>query len=284
MIDLQLHTTDSDGTWTWLRVAEACVSAGLKAFAITDHDTIYRRDEILAWGKGRDLLAIPGLELSTRENGQPVHLLGYFFDGPLGPLEEKLVFLRKGRVVRNGLIIGKLQKLGYNVSEEEVKSLVGQGSFGRPHIAQLLVQKGIVHSLREAFGRFLSSRGAAYVPKEEVPLREGIDLLHGAGAVAVVAHPGLLKRTPGELETSFDEWRGWGLDGIEAIYPGYSNEQRIFFQRMASKFDFLMTGGSDFHGDNKPSIRIGVGSGDLHVPDHLITPLLDRRDQILKAV
>lgn len=280
MLDLQLHTTDSDGTWPWDKVLNHCLSIGLKAFAITDHDTIVRREEIVAWGKKNNALAIPGIELSTRENGQTVHLLGYFLDGPLEKLEGRLKFLCDERNVRNKKIIEKLQAMGFAVTEEELKEVAGRATVGRPHIARLLLQKGYIKTIVEAFDRFLTPGGGAYFPKEELPLHEGIELLYGAGAVTSVAHPGLLKRNPQEMEESIRRWKGLGLDALEGIYPGYSAEQASFFRRMSSKFDLLITGGSDFHGENKPHLKIGVGNGNLNVPDELLEPLLKRREEI----
>lgn len=280
MIDLQLHTTDSDGTWPWDKVLEECVRLGLKAFAITDHDTVVRIHDVRSWAKAKKAMAIPGIELSTREKGQTVHLLGYFLEGPLEKLETKLAFLREGRRVRNTKIIEKLVALGFPVEEEEVYRIAGRATVGRPHIARLLMEKKVVKSVQEAFDRFLAVGGAAYVPKDELPLREAIDLLHEAGAVTSVAHPGLLKRAPEELESSLKEWRDWSLDGIESIYPMYTMDQHLFFHRLAAKLGFIETGGSDFHGDNKPHIRIGVGTGSLNVPDALLEPLLRRREEV----
>lgn len=284
MIDLQLHTTDSDGTWAWDKVLDACLAMKLTAFAITDHDTIMRRGEIIAWAQAHKARAIPGIELSTTEGGQTVHLLGYFLDGPLAALEERLDFLKRGRADRNVKIVKKLQSLGIAVTEEEVLAIAGRGTIGRPHIARLLLQKGVVKTMQEAFERYLTPGGLAYFPKEEMPLRDAIDLLHASGAVASVAHPGLLKRHPEALEASLATWRGWGLDGIEAVYPMYSEEQSTFFRRLAGKYDFLMTGGSDFHGENKPHIKIGTGTGSLSVPDSLVDPLFARRDEIMKGL
>ncbi len=284
MIDLQIHTTDSDGTWSWTQVLEKCLNLNLAAFAITDHDTTVRRDDIVEWAKTNDAMAIPGIELSSCENDQTIHLLGYFLDGPLNQLELRLNFLREGRMDRNKKIVAKLQSLGISVTEEDVLAAAGRATVGRPHIARLLMQKGVVKSMQEAFDRYLSANGQAYYPKVELPLREAIDLLHSAGAVTSISHPGLLKRTPDVLEESLKLWRSWGLDGIEALYPSYSLEQTAFFERMAEKLSLLRTGGSDFHGENKPHIQIGTGTGHLNVPDEFLQPLLDRRDEIVGAL
>jgi 3',5'-nucleoside bisphosphate phosphatase len=284
LIDLQLHTTDSDGTWPWRKVADACVEMKLTAFAITDHDTIVRREEILAYAKQKNVQAIPGIELSTAENDQTVHLLGYFLNGPLEKLQVRLDFLCRGRLDRNKLIIDRLRSLGIDVTEDEVLAIAGNKVVGRPHIARLLVQKGVVSTMQEAFDKFLTPGGKAYFPKEELPLREGIELLREAGAVTSVAHPGLLKRSGQALEASLREWRDWGLDAIEGIYPVYNAEQTAFFNRMAHKFNYLITGGSDFHGENKPYIKIGTGTGSLNVPDALLEPLYKKRDERMSEV
>ncbi len=284
MIDLQLHTTDSDGTMPWIQVLESCLAMGLTAFAITDHDTVVRRNEILEWGQTKKANAIPGLELSTHEGGQTVHLLGYFLEGPLEKLEEKLTYLRVGRGDRNKKIIARLRALGFNITEEELLTAAGKATVGRPHIARLLLDKGYVKTIKDAFDRFLGIDGAAYFPKEEIPLREGIDLLHEAGCVTSVAHPVLLNRPAEEFEESLKVWRSWGLDAVEAIYPIYKPEQTAFMKRMADKYGYLLTGGSDFHGENKPHIKIGTGMGSLHVPDELLAPLLQRKDEVLKTL
>lgn len=284
MIDLQIHTLDSDGTWSWTEVLEKCLDLNLAAFAITDHDTTVRRDEIAAWAKANDAMAIPGIELSTCENDQTIHLLGYFLDGPLDKLEARLAYLREGRLDRNKKIVSRLQSLGISVTEEDVLAAAGRGTVGRPHIARLLMQRGVVKTMQEAFDRYLSPNGQAYFPKVELPLREAIDLLHEAGAVTSISHPGLLKRTPEILEQSLKLWRSWGLDGVEALYPTYSLEQTAFFDRIADKYGFVKTGGSDFHGDNKPHIQIGVGTGHLNVPDEFIEPLLQKRDDVVAAL
>jgi predicted metal-dependent phosphoesterase TrpH len=268
---------DDDNDWIRATVAARAEERGLTAYAITDHDTIVRRDEIVAWAMAKNAMAIPGIELSTRENGQTIHLLGYFLDGELGTLEEKLKILRAGRDDRNKRIIERLQSLGHDVTEEELKRVAGRATVGRPHIARLLLEKGFVKSMAEAFDRYLSAQGSAYFPKEELPLREGIELLQGAGAVTSVAHPGLLKRTPDELEASLKEWKDWGLDGMEGVYPTYSETQTGFFRRLSEKYGLIITGGSDFHGENKPHIKIGVGLGGLNVPDALLQPLLEKR-------
>ncbi len=280
MIDLQLHTTDSDGTWPWDKVLNECLKLGLKAFAITDHDTTMRRAEILAWAKANNAEAIPGIELSTTEKGQTVHLLGYFLDGKLERLQARLDYLKQGRLDRNRKIIQKLQNIGVEITEQEVLDLAGRGTIGRPHVARLLVQKGKVKSMQAAFDKYLAQGGQAYFPKDELPLKEGIELLHEAGAVTSVAHPGLLKRSAEDLEVSMKEWRGWGLDGIEAVYPNYNAQQVAYFDRAATKYGFLKTGGSDFHGENKPHIRIGVGTGALKVPDEFLEPLFQRRAEL----
>ena len=284
MIDLQIHTTDSDGTWPWDQALQHCLAMGLTAYAITDHDTILRQEQIRNWAKKNKALAIPGVEMSTNDKGQTVHLLGYFLEGPLDKLESELVKLRAARNERNSKIIGKLQQFGFKVTDQDLEAIAGRGSVGRPHIARLLFERRYVQSMKEAFDRFLAVGAQAYFPKEEIPLRDGIDLLHGAGAVTSVAHPLLMNRPMEELEGVLDEWRGWGLDAIEAIYASYRPEQSIYLQRLAQKHDLLITGGSDFHGENKPQINIGVGMGDLNVPDAVLEPLLARKDQILSQI
>jgi 3',5'-nucleoside bisphosphate phosphatase len=199
-------------------------------------------------------------------------------------LESTLAGLRASRRTRNIKILEKLNKYGFPVTEDDLNKVAQGETIGRPHIARMMLQKGFVTSIREAFDRFLALGSAAYVPKEEMPLQEAIQLLHASGAVTSAAHPMLLGRTYEELEESFKEWKSWGLDALEIFYPTYLPEQSIFLKRMADKYEFLATGGSDFHGENKPHLRIGVGYGNLAVPDELIEPLINRKELILKKL
>ncbi len=281
MLDLQMHSSDSDGTWPWDKILNRCLEMGLTAFSITDHDTIARRKDILEWAKVHKAMAIPGVELSTVESEESVHLLGYFLEGPLKNLEKMLSGAVEARNDRNKKILKKLQAMGYQVSFEDLASGAACEPVGRPHIARLLMEKGYVKTIREAFHRFLSRKGSAYYPKDDIRLEDAITLLHEAGAVSVVAHPGLLQRSPHDLEQSIRTWADWGLDGIEVYYPSHTSQQLGFLMRLTDKFGLVRTGGSDFHGDNKPHIQIGIGSGDFKVPDELLAPLLKKRDLLV---
>jgi len=238
VIDLQLHTSDSDGTWTWIQVLEKCLDLNLTAFAITDHDTTVRRDDIIAWAKTNDAMAIPGIELSASDNDQTIHLLGYFLDGPLTSLEARLNYLRSGRLDRNAKIVARLQKLGIAVTEEDVLLAAGRATVGRPHIARLLMQKGVVKTMQEAFDKYLNSNGQAYFPKVELPLREAIDLLHAAGAVTSISHPGLLKRTPEVLEESLKLWRSWGSTASKRCIRVIRSSKPLFLTASPTNTDF----------------------------------------------
>ena len=283
-IDLHLHTNCSDGTATLEELVAQCAAAGLKAISVTDHDTLGCVDAAPAVAKKHGLTIIPGVEISAKDRGKTVHLLAYFLEGPREELHQKLAFLRQARVERNTKILAKLRELGVDAQEADLLRIAGKATLGRPHIARLLMEKGKVRSIQEAFDRFLVVGGLAYFPKEELPLKEAIELIHRAGGVAAVAHPLRFQWDRPFFEEVVREWISWGLDGLEVFYSSHSDPEVSYLQKLCKRLGLLMTGGSDFHGANKPDIKVRYGFGGLHVPGTLLEPLMQRKDVILNEV
>jgi hypothetical protein len=275
MIDLHAHSTVSDGSDTPEELVDLAVKAGLSALALTDHD---RQDGILparkaAAAAGIELVA--GTEISCQHSGT-MHMLVYFLEPGEGPLQDELVRLQVARDTRNERMVARLAELGLPVSREELDAEAGGSGAGRPHVAAILVRKGVASSVQDAFDRYLAKGRPAYMEKERLEPIVAIELSLESGALAVLAHPLSLGLSPGELEATVRELAHAGLAGLEAIYGRYSREERADLAVMAAHAGLAITGGSDHHGSYKPDLKVGVGRGDLHVPDGALAALRDR--------
>ncbi len=275
-IDLHTHTTASDGTLSPRELVLLAARSGLSAVAITDHDTVDGLPEAMAAGRESGVTVVGGVELSVFDGRRSLHLLGLFLPERPGDLARVLAGLRDKRHDRNRLILEKLATMGIVLDYDEVLALAG-GSVGRPHIAAALMEKGIVTNFKEAFARLLGPNGRAYVPKKKMSLEKAVSLLLAEGATPAIAHPFLLHQNGRALERLVAEYKELGVDAIEALYSEHSDGQTREYLALAAKLDLGVTGGSDFHGAAKPEIRLGVGKGDLVVPDAVLTALLARR-------
>ncbi len=274
-IDLHVHTTASDGT---LKPSEAVACAqhkGLKAIAITDHDTVQGVAEALEAGVELGMEVIPGVEISVDHSGGELHILGYFVDIHRAVLRENLRKLQEYRDRRNPLMVDKLCRLGLQVTLEEVEAIAGGDIVGRPHFAALLVEKGYVSGKQEAFDRYLAQGRPAYLKKEKLTPQEGVELVAAAGGIPVLAHPKYLKESqnPETLRSLLKELKSIGLKGIEVYYSNHSPEEENLFRDLAKQEGLLITGGTDFHGANKPEIEMGTGLGNLRIPYVLVERL-----------
>jgi len=272
-IDLHSHTTYSDGSHSPEEVVQFAHDAGVTALAITDHDTVEGLPEGIVASERVGIEIVPGIELSSRYEGRDTHILGYFFDWQDPTLQARLTEQRASRDQRNPRVIEKLNQLGLDLTYEEVKAKAGAGSVGRPHIAQILVDKGYVTSTKDAFDQYLADGASAYVERESPETSEAITWIREAGGVPVLAHPHWTKRKGPELVEMCSALKEAGLMGIEVFYSTHTKRQTSEYLELARKLDLLMTGGSDFHGDAKPGIYVGRGKGDLKVTDKLLEPL-----------
>lgn len=249
--DLHIHTTESDGTDTPEEVVSRAVSLGLGAVAITDHDTVKGISRAVRAAAGR-LMVVPGVEISTQDGDREVHILGYFIKSNNRALLEKLYEMHLRRRERMRKIVRRLRETGVPIEQERVAAMAGSGVVGRPHIARVLVEMGVVATVEDAFRRFLGRGCPAYVPRARFPTAGAVRLIREAGGVAVLAHPGL---THGE--EIIDKLSASGLGGIEVEYPEHTAEQREFFHGLARRYGLIATGGSDYHGTND---RFPLGS------------------------
>ena len=275
VIDLHTHSTVSDGSDTPEEVVALAAKAGVSALALTDHD---RQDGIAAARKkaaevGIELIA--GTEISCTHPGT-MHMLVYFLEPGEGPLQDELLRLQVARDNRNDDLIARLAALGLPVSMEELEAESGGGGAGRPHVAAILVRKGLASSVQDAFDRWLAKGRPAYVEKKRLDPLPAIALALQSGALPVLAHPLSLGLSLDELERTVGELADAGLVGLESIYGRYSGEERASLAVMAAQAGLAITGGSDHHGSYKPDLRIGTGRGDLHVPNGVLEALRNR--------
>jgi predicted metal-dependent phosphoesterase TrpH len=261
-IDLHTHSSTSDGTDTPEELVENAARAGLDVVALTDHDTFDGLDAAVAAGEQLGVQVVRGLELSCTERGSSVHLLGYGVD-PLDPtLAAEMQRVRNGREGRLGGVLDKLDELGVGVTEEAVRRYVGDSpSVGRPHIADAMVEAGHVANRTEAFDRFLSDGGPAHVERYAIPLARGIDLVRGAGGVAVIAHPwgrGRERVLPPEVLASLATEHQ--LDGIEVDHQDHDRDARRRLRALVKRLGLLGTGSSDYHGTGKTDHDLGCNT------------------------
>ena len=250
---------------------------GLSAVALTDHDTVEGLAEARAAAEAIGVRLIQGCELSCEVGAATMHLLVYFLDDGPGPLQDRLAGLQEARADRNRRIVDVLRSHDVDVTLEEILEEAGAGSVGRPHVAGVLLAKGYVTSVQEAFDVWLAKGRPAYLERDRLLPAEAIRLAHESGAVTVLAHPTSLGFNPVELEQFIAGLAADGLDGMECEYGRYSPEVRGRMRAIADRLGLAVTGGSDYHGRYKPDLDLGTGLGDLNVPDELLDALEARR-------
>lgn len=271
-VDLHVHSNKSDGTWSPKELVLAAKAAGLRAVAVTDHDTIDGLAEAHRAGEEIGVEVLSGVELSTELEGAEVHVLGYLFDSESDSLRELFVRMQKQRVARISQMVNKLQNLGYSISFQEVEAEAGSGVIGRPHLARVLVRKGYLPSVADALEALLEKGRPGYVPRPKLTPTEAIAAIRKANGIPVIAHPGLVKtRLP------FDDLIASGLLGIEAYYPTHNAETITHCLAIASSYGLVVTGGSDSHG---PDTRSGHTLGYPRVPYETVRRLYDLKAAI----
>ncbi len=275
MIDLHSHSDQSDGTFTAAELVAEAKRIGLNALAITDHDTMLGYDQAIPHAQAAGLRLICGIELSTKYQGVSVHLLGYFpTQAPKGDFRDWLAFLLESRRDRNRRLIEKLNSLGIPITLEEVEAY-GKTLTARPHFARVLIDKGFAKDLQDAFDQYLDEKGRGYVQRHDIPIKEAIDRIRAAGGVSSLAHPVRVAKNQWDVLGRYvGELAGMGMQAIEVYHSDHSPENVAYYKSLAERFKLGITGGSDFHGANKPLISLGTGCrNNLNVPDELAEQL-----------
>jgi len=279
-VDLHLHSTASDGTAAPAEVAAQAAATGLAAAALTDHDTVAGVDAFLAAARDLGLTAVAGVEISANHPHGSMHLVGLFVDHRHPDLIRGLRWLQQGRAERHPRMLEKLKALGLDLTWDEVEAQAGGGQVGRPHFARAGVARGWVPSLQAAFDQYLRKGRPAYVNRTRLDPPRAIELLHRAGGLAVLAHPVTLGAFNFEaLAEEITELKEVGLDAVEAWHPSLDSAWTGPLLKLARRLDLGVSGGSDFHGDNQPEVKIGFGRGTLRVPESCYQDLLRRRSR-----
>ncbi len=258
---------------------ELAAQANLTHAALMDHDTLDGVDRARRAADDLGIGFIPGIELSVDHDDTKIHMLVYFLDSREGPLQSHLSDLREGRRERNEQIVANLNELGYEITIADVARQAAGPSIGRPHIADALVHKGYLYSRDEAFSDLLHDGGAAYVERSRLSAGDAIRLARASSAVPVIAHPTTMGLTRDGYGRTFRELTDLGLGGIEAHHPMHDLELRTHITELCAQLGIAATGGSDYHGATKRSYRVGVGRGDLRVPESAVEQLYEQRNR-----
>ncbi|MDD5246522.1 MAG: PHP domain-containing protein [Candidatus Omnitrophica bacterium] len=251
--DLHLHTIFSDGTDTPGELINKVTAAGLSCFSVVDHDTVAGVGPCLDLASARGLELIPGIELSAEYDGKEVHILGYLVDFRNRDFLEKLASIREYRVRRVQMIIDKLKPQGIELDPRSVFELAGNASVGRMHVARAMVKDGLVGNIYEAFQKYIGDKCPAYVAGFQLSVKEAARLIRGVSGVPVLAHPYSLHN-----DDLIGEFAAIGIMGLEIHYPEHSQSLVNFYLDLAKRYGLLVTGGSDYHGDAKPDVKVGA--------------------------
>lgn len=280
-IDLHVHSNVSDGTLTPTEVVKLAVKNRLAAIALTDHDTLAGIPEAQAaalseTGAGNPIKVIPGTELSVYYRKRDIHILGLFLDAGNKSLYKALENARLKREERNEKMTANLRSAGIDITVDKLRGEEGEAVLTRAHFAKFMVKYRYCKSMQDAFTRYLNDDSPYYVPREYLSPADAINLIHTAGGLAIAAHPLLYKYTLEEVEQMVSYLSELGLDGIEAIYSSNTGFDEGRMLHLANKYNLAVTGGSDFHGANKPDLNLGVGRGNLKIPYSVLEKLEER--------
>jgi predicted metal-dependent phosphoesterase TrpH len=268
VIDLHSHTNESDGSCSPEQLIAEAIRAGVNCLGITDHDTFAGYDGVREAAARAGIELVCGIELSTRLHDHSVHVLGYFLgsDG-LGAFRKWVLELQASRRERNQRLAMRLRELGFEITVEEAEAR-GRGMTGRPHFAQIMVEKGYVSNIRQAFDDYLDESAKGYVHRREPPFAGGVQHIRDAGGIASLAHP---VRVAGDISALMPELCAAGLNAIEAYHSDHGPGETELYLRLAKQYGLLVTGGSDFHGAMKPEVSLGTGyKGNLRVPEDVL--------------
>ena len=263
-----MHSTASDGTCTPSELIEMASKLNLSAVSLTDHDTITGLPEFKSRADELGIIAVPGVEVAVNWNYKELHILGFWIDETCDELNSLLQDIRDNRQIRNDKIISKLQENGYEITMDEVKQVAKGESIGRPHLASILVDKGYFKTIKDVFSTCLARGGTGYMPRVLPDPKTTIDTIHKAKGLAFWAHP--VHRSNANNKNILSDltyFKELGLDGVEAYYSQFSQQQHEMLLKHADSLSMQVCGGSDFHGLNQPDILMGKGRGNLFVPE-----------------
>lgn len=281
-IDLHTHSLCSDGAQTPADVVKTAAAAGLSAIALSDHDCITGVQEAMDTGKALGVEVIPAVELSAQSDTE-LHILGYFIDIHNKRLQDAMAYALQVRDERQEETCRKLNEQGFQITMEEARAEAhGNPVLCRAHFAQIMVRKGYAESVKDAFAKYLSVGCYAYSNRQALTATEAVSLIREAGGIAVAAHLHLIKMPDDQLKEYLKSLIPYGLDGVEGYYTDYTPDMQERYQGMAKELGLVISGGTDYHGANKPHIAIGKGKGNLEIPYSVLDGLRARHAEIYK--
>ena len=268
MIDLHTHSTASDGEKTPVELIDLAIEKQLSAIAITDHDTIYGLKTAFEYSKNKNIIFVPGVELEANVDKGQIHILGLVIDFENKELNETLEEIKQDRENRNNLFIKEFNKMGFEITLEELQRVSGGKVIGKPHFAKIFLQKHYIHSKNEIFDNYFNKPPLNAIKKTSFSSEELIKLIKKANGIAILAHPQSLKLEDDELEKKVIELKSYGLDGLECYHSNQTSEQMFKYKALANKLDLVITKGSDYHGPiTKPEVELAIGKNGNIVSD-----------------
>ncbi len=277
IVDLHVHSTKSDGSYTPAQLVDYALEKGLSAFALTDHDTTAGIEEALEAAKGKNIEVIPGIEFSSEYEGRDIHIIGLYIDYNSEFFKRRLTSFVNGRTIRNKEMCRRLTEHGIPVTYEELIREFPGCVITRSHYARYLLNHGYTKSLKEAFDRYIGDRCPCFVPRKKITPMRAVEIILKAGGFPILAHPVLYHMSSQRLDKLVSILKDMGLQGLEAVYSTYNSADEREMRALASKYDLCISGGSDFHGNAKPGQDLAVGYGNLVIPKDILDNIKEKR-------
>ena len=279
-VDLHVHSNKSDGSLSPSDLVLEAKKKGLRAFALTDHDSVDGIDEALEASDESGVTVIPGIELSTEYEGKDIHIVGLLIDKEQPAFKNKIQEFVDSRTLRNRKMCQKLTEAGCPITFEELTEEYPDAVITRAHFAKMLLKKGYVRSLKEAFERYVGDHAPCFIPREKITPADAVRLILDAKGIPVLAHPLLYGMGKERLQLLIDRLKEAGLQALEAVYCTNTPSEEAYMRELAKKNGLLISGGSDFHGSAKPGLEMGTGYGKLYVSAEILEELVKRKEEM----
>lgn len=278
IVDLHVHSTKSDGSYTPTELVNYALEKGLSAFALTDHDTTDGIEEAMKAAEGKPIEVIPGIEFSSEYEGKDIHIVGLYIDYQSAFFKRRLKAFVNGRIIRNKEMCKRLTEHGLPIDYEDLVSEFPNCVITRSHYAEYLLNHGYIKSRKEAFDRYIGDNCPCFVPRKKITPMRAVEIILKAGGVPILAHPLLYGMSSARLDKLVSNLKDIGLVGLEAVYSTYSPSDERQMRTLAAKYELCISGGSDFHGNAKPGLDLATGYGKLFIPEEILIKIKERHN------